>query len=711
MSTPFEFFRRHQKVTLAAVTGIAVLSFIISDTANSSGESSPFAVAAMVIGSLAVVGWVWGARDGKSGENAIFGGVLGLAITLIFMFLGRPPAAISATTGNLSVSDLDDLGRQRGLANRMVNLVYYGGNPNSSFMAQFQLPQYLFGFGSQDQTNDILISELLTREAKDLGIQVTDEAAMDFLKQVAGKDADGKDQLTQKVFAEAIKNTIASFPNSSENSVIAAVCHEMRARQAAKILLGGGRMTPVDVWEMHRKLNTRQSAQIVAVPVQDFVDKDALPTDGELKEVFEKYKGNFPNSTPEGQLEEGRPGLYLPRRVRLAYLEPVYETMEKQAGEVTEEEIQKRYEERYQREMPVQRPGSGLSFPDMPELPATPKAPTEPVDPAAPTGGKPVEPAAPVGETPVEPAAPVEGDKPAEPAAPAASTPADPAVPVEAKPAEPAAPAAEEKPAEPPAKPEGTSLRPRITQLQPVVLIQDQPAAEEKPAEAAPAVEAPAAESPAAAAVPAETPAVPATPAETPAAPAAVEKPVEAPAAPASDAAPPAGEKPVDAPLSVPPVVETDVYGDPAPPVAKVRPLDEILKQQIRDELLAEKTRPLVEAKINAARDYMNDLHLGVAEYLDHQKALAEKNGAKATELSKDAMSPEEATKRLKEYVEKNGLVYAETPLLTLQELLTSEDHQVGGALVGRQGRVVDMVNQSKEDDLYSAMTAFDIDQ
>ncbi len=43
MSTPFQFFRRNQKVALAAVTGMAILSFLVQDT-MSSGQISPMGV-------------------------------------------------------------------------------------------------------------------------------------------------------------------------------------------------------------------------------------------------------------------------------------------------------------------------------------------------------------------------------------------------------------------------------------------------------------------------------------------------------------------------------------------------------------------------------------------------------------------------------------------------------------------------------------------
>ena len=708
MSTPFEYIRRHQKVALTAVTGMAILSFLLGDV-MAGGRMSPMVMTSLIVGCFALVGWVWGTSDGKSSENAIFGGVLGLALTLVFMFMTRPAAAVTATSGNISTSELGELSRTRALANRMVNLVYMESHPNvNGFQAQQELQRAVFNFGVPNQTAEVVLSELLNREARYLGINVTDDAVMEYLKKVAGSDLNGEVKLTKQIYTDAIKNTCGGYPGVTEDTVIDAIRHELRARQAHEILVGGNRMTPADVWELHRKLNTRESAQFVALPVEEFVDKTVNPTDAELAEFFNTYKGNFPNSTPQGQFEEGRPGLYLPRRVRLAYVEANYEELEKAAGEITEEEIQKRYEEKSSRAMPEFDPHGELNLPDFPVLPKVPKTTEGTAAPAAEgtpaekpaESEKPAEPAAekPAEEKPAEPAAPAAEEKPAEPAAPAAE---------EAKPAEPAAPAPEAKPEEPAKKPEGSSFRSRISGLQPVALIEDAPATPEKPAEAAPATPAAEAEKPA------DKPAEPAAPTaeEKPAEPAA-EKPAEekpADAKPTEEPAPPSTEQPAgEAPLTVPPAPgDVDGDGDPAPPTSSVRPLDEAMRQQIRDELLAEKTRPLVEAKINAARDFMSDLHMGVAEYL----SLQGDNADKTVELSKDAMTPEEASKRLKEYAEKNGLTYTETPLMSLQELMSSEDHPLGNAMVGRMGRVVDMINRSKADDLYTPSTAVDLAQ
>ncbi len=713
MSTPFELLRHHKKVGLAAVTGIAVLSFIVNDATNNSGQMSPVSVAALVIGGLALVGWVWGANQGKSGENAIFGGVFGLAITMVFMFMGRPPAAISAATGNISSDALQSIRHQRNLANQMVSRVY----SSNRFNRMFGRPP-LFGFNIRNQNDDLLITELFNREADELGIEITDDAVMTYLKQAAKSQLDDREKelLTQEIFSEAVQQTEASTPGTKEETIINAIRRELRAQRAYYTLYGGSRMTPADVWDLHRKLNTRQSAQFVGLPVADFIDKDAKPSEADLKQTLEDYKTNVPNFTAEGKPEPGRPGLFLDRRVRVAYLEPNYEEIEKRAGEVTEEEIQARYEKQYKRGMPQLDAHGNLIFPDMlefpkmPVLPHVPKAPSTTPDPAAPAAPKPADattpaPGTPVGDKPAEPAKPAaDGDKPAAPATPPVTEKPATEKPTTEKPAT-------EKPADPPAKPDGASLRPRASQLQPVVLVEDQPAAAAAPpAEATPAAETPAAPAP-------EKPAAPAT-GEKP----AEEKPAEnKPAAdkPAGDkpaetpTTPAAGDKPAAAPLIVSPLDEKDLDTDPPPPVAKVHPLNEEKRKEIRDELLAEKTKPLLEEKVNAARDYMNDLHLNVAEYLDHEKALKDKTGKlKKTELSKEALSPEEATKQLQAYAKKHGLIYTETPLLTFRELLDSEDDPVGGAGVGpqgKQGNVASVLSQTQPDVLYSASTAFDL--
>lgn len=692
MSTPFEFFRRNQKVALAAVTGMAILSFLVQDAISSSGERSAMGVAVLLVGSLAIVGWVWGAKEGKSGENAIFGAGVGIAMAAMFMFLGRPPAAMSASSGNLSTQAMNDRILNQAIANRMINLVYYRADSFRSMMEQFRpgsaRPQF-FEYGGDAKTNAV-VSELLNREADELGIEITDDAIMNHLKEVAGKDRDGEENLTRQLFSDAVRDTVVSFQGRSrdlnEEAIFTALRHELRARQAANLLLGGSRLTPADVWDLHRKLSIRQSAQVVAIPVADFVKKDSQPSDSEALELFEKYKNNVANFTPPPQpkLEEGRPGFYLPRRMRIAYVEPNYEEIEKQVGEITEEEIQKRYEEQYKKEMPRNDVGDGLDL-DMPILPSIPKK-----DPAVPAEEKPAE-----GDKPATPPAPPASESTDKPAAEApAEKPSEPAKPEEPA-AEPAKPA-EEKPAEP-AKPEGSSSLLRSAKFQPVALIQE--AGSEKPAAESPAAEVkpeapaetPSAEKPAAEAAPAADP----KPADAPAA----EKP--AAAAESGDAPPPTTEKPADAPLTVPPVAPaTDE--DPAPPVSRVRPLDDALKAQIREELLNEKMQPLLTAKTEAARDFMNDIQLRVGEYLEHKRAEEEK---RKSELSADAISPEVATEELKAYAKKHGLTYTETPLLSLQDLQNSDDYPVGGAMV-REMSVTGVLQQSPTRDLYSARAA-----
>ena len=170
-----------------------------------------------------------------------------------------------------------------------------------------------------------------------------------------------------------------------------------------------------------------------------------------------------------------------------------------------------------------------------------------------------------------------------------------------------------------------------------------------------------------------ETPAAE-TPATTPAAeaPAAEAPAAEAPAAPAetpsTTATPAAGETPADStkPEFVIPKIE-------------YQPLDDDLKNEIRDRLLDERVRKALDEKL-----------VGVMQEL---KSL-EKDRAKARKALVDAnrnITDEELYEKMREYgpklndgmkalAEKQGFTFVETPLVTFQDLNEGETYPIGAA-------------------------------
>jgi hypothetical protein len=102
------------------------------------------------------------------------------------------------------------------------------------------------------------------------------------------------------------------------------------------------------------------------------------------------------------------------------------------------------------------------------------------------------------------------------------------------------------------------------------------------------------------------------------------------------------------------------------PPLPTVRPLDDELRSQIRQELLRERAVELMEKKVQEASNFMSEMGMLVNTPPDDP----------------DHIKPEEAAERLKKYAAENGLVYVETPWLSYEELEQSEDFPIGQAQV-----------------------------
>ncbi len=268
--------------------------------------------------------------------------------------------------------------------------------------------------------------------------------------------------------------------------------------------------------------------------------------------------------------------------------------------------------------------------------PATPPAPAEPAPAPASPASEPTSPA----PAPATPAAPAEPAPTAPPAPPAPAAPAPvPAAPAAAEPAAPAAPGSDGSASLESEQPDCTQPgdAPAVTSL---VVFQDQTPAVETPA-ASPAptpapTAAPATETqPAAPAAPATTPAAPQTPSAPPAAPPAAS--ATPPAAPAAAPDKPAAEKPVEEkPVEEKPAEEkptapatppAETPPTPAPPAAPetppaegtpsaapvapaepavsatpaIRPLDDTLRGEIREELAEVQGRKAAQDRIRLA--------------------------------------------------------------------------------------------------------------
>jgi hypothetical protein len=669
MQSPFEIFRKHQKMLTVVLTGLAMFAFVILGAVPDPSAMPPVLGAIFIGGIVGGLAWLAGIRSKKSNEWGLFGFIAGLGIGLAAMMAVGPGDVVRADTGNIDQMQMDDLYRQRSLANSFVGMA--SARAQEKGFQAFSAP-FNFGFGHPEESRDIVVGELLRREADRIGMQVTDEAVNDFIR----SEFDGK------IGAGDVRE-IRRQIGVSESELYTALRNELKASNAGRFFYGGitvanGRnpLPPLEYWEFYRRMNIQQSVGIVALPVASFVDDSATPSDSELQELFAKHKANFPNTTLEGRLEEGLIGFRQPRRVALEYIEIPYEAVEKTVGEVTDEEIEQHYEEFYASapDFPMSdtdraAPADGPMLPELtPDVPSTTDE--------KPEAGKAAD-EKPADDKPAEPSADQPAETPQEPNS--ETTPETPQPPAEQPNADepPAEPKADDS--EPAADESGASVRSRSA-LQLVAFFDDaQPAEQPEQAPAdEPAAEQPPAEQPADKTdTPTEKNAAERSPAdEAPADDKPAEEKPEAADKPAADAS----DKPAaDAPASeadmppaepdAPAAGEATPAETPATPPAEPagpRELDDELRAEIREQILRRKTSQKQQELMRQTFERMG---------------LELSTGVTAPEGDPARVSAEETTAKLKEYARQNGLVYARTPQMTLRELEQSEEHRVGRAI------------------------------
>lgn len=706
MSSPFVIFRRHQRGLMVIVTGLSMISFVLLGAVQDPTQLPLPLIILFVAAIVGGVAWLAGLGSGKATEWGVAGSAAGAVIALAIAFSTRQASAVYIDNGNLSAEQVSQLRTQRYVVNQFVHSAFQQtfSMPLQSLPASVQRA-YNFGFSNSGDVSvdDVVIGEILRREADKMGIVISDKVVADFIKQVTTKSGltatfdrfRGQmnpqeaamwsfylPQIKEKPMTAQAFTKLRQTLRVSEAGLLDAIRDELKVRQAYQLLAGNNYFPPEQFWQYYQKLNVKQSAEIAAIPVQDFVNQDAMPTDADLLKMFEKYRQNFPGYTTEGTPEAGRPGFYQPRRFQLGYLEANYEQIEPLVGEVSDEEIKQAYEEKYLKQVPE----SGMSTPealDGPDLPLPPSQ-DKPAMPA--TGDK-------RAEAPSAPSTDKPADKPADAPktdAPKTDAPKTDAPKTDAPKAD--APKTDAPKADAPKSESSSSLMKKMSSTQTVAfLLADEPAGDAPQADTpkleAPKADAPKAESPASSKpeqpADAKSPAEKPTEAKTPAA-------GETPAASAGEMKKPAGDVVPPAPGEATPAAPT--VTPPAAPKSEIPPLDDAMKAQLRSEILKTRTEAEIQKRIEAAYLEMADLSTDVTR----------------EQTESDYLTLEQATQKLKDYAEAHQLAYIVTPLLSYEDLANSEDHPIGQASLPQRMTVADAVANSTPNDLYRVNTASD---
>lgn len=447
MASPLAFFRRHNKILLAILTAITVLTFTVG------GVIMQFFQGRAPSGTTVDVKEVVATWDGGSIKEGELQRARRRRETV---------AAVLAQIDRMRIERATD-----------------------SFP---KAPQLLLGTSDQQ----IVLGEILADRAEDMGIRVTDADVNAYLtlysdELVAPEEIAG-------VFRKFTGGEMQSSDFFDRMKKELAILQAYLAYQSAQPAV-----TPADAWEAYLRTSRQVQATVVPFPVKDYLaEVKEEPSRAEISRYYEKYKTEYKDPL------SWEAGFRRPYEAKFGYFHAEFaDFLERAKQQVTDEQVRAAYDEAIARgefreldlpsvdEDPLPLPGAGAA-PSADEAPSgdTPLPPAETAPPAEGTPpGEPAPEATPPGDAAPESTPAPESSAPEEttaPETPSAETPSEePAPPVEEVPGETTPPA--ETPEE------SASLKPADSRLFVVLQDENQPATDEPAAE--PAVsEAPAAD-------------------------------------------------------------------------------------------------------------------------------------------------------------------------------------------------------------------------
>jgi hypothetical protein len=624
MASPFEIFRKNQRLWMAAAVLVAITSFVIAPMLQY---------------------FMDGGTNGRSGPN---------------------PVVASWSGGAMRVSQIEQDQSDLQLVNRFLRELHSkveekGGAPKvPSFFPQ----QNMFGVTPYQSILDpevIIQRRLLQTEAQRMGIQFDDDAVTQFLTRFVDGKLDGKTIQKLMLTSTERRLTMPMFQRVMKDELVyQEMMRLMRAGlnfedvRNSQIVAMPALTTPSKNWREYLRLNRTAKIKAYPVYVKDFLaEVKTKPSDKELKDLYAAGSGMIRMSNTL----ESAPAFMTPAMADFEFLSIDTEKfVQEEMAKIPEATLRSEYERRVaekQFRVPIEAPKNDAS--------GLPNA----ADPAAPSGSTPngdkpaTPPSLPSPDGPVDPA---KTEKPVEPSTVPATVPT--VEPPKGTPSEtPLVPAidAPKLPATEP--PKSSSLNRPEGQIRLVSYQEDKPAVQ------------PPADSPAA-------PATPTTPAEatTPAAENPLREQKDAPASTTDSPQSTDATKPVDQPPASEkpevPTLPSMTLGDsvqpsnPSDPIADVTPMRtqtfEEVKDRIARELATATATGIVDDKVREVYGMMNIYQSERYQYL---RAVQEK--------IPDTVEPEKLD--LKKLASEYGFDYGTTGMVDSETVMF---HPIGQSAV-----------------------------
>ncbi|MDR1268512.1 MAG: hypothetical protein LBK82_03200, partial [Planctomycetaceae bacterium] len=268
---------------------------------------------------------------------------------------GTGPAQIASCRryGNINEQNVAEMQRNREDLGRFYIVLYQQlADPNnqermmtlrSLEIAASQYDQFL-------EPEELINNWLLTQYAKELGMSIDKTNIINHLTQLTGN------LLTNAIY----RKTLEAVGMSEQRFEYLVTLELLSLRVRETFEIGWNVIPPLTRWDWFQRLNRQMTAEVAAVPVEQFVDKIADPTDAQLQKFFVENKDKPFNPV---QLESG---FTVPDKIAFQYVKAI--PGQKILDSISDEEIEKYYEENKEAQFrkPVQPLGTSPMFPSLP---------------------------------------------------------------------------------------------------------------------------------------------------------------------------------------------------------------------------------------------------------------------------------------------------------------------------------------------------------
>lgn len=336
MSNPLRWFRKYEKLMLGVFGVLLMIAFTFSMGVSGLDFND------------------WAGAGGRAGGGG--GGDTG------------NPVVVTWKKGDVTEADFQDLRTQRNVLLQFSQILLQqtqasGGQPLVSTIPR-------------DRSDEALMQLLvLESKADEMGISISNEAVVDYLIRLT----DGRvprsefkrtwDQMTRRQW--------------TEQQLIALLRRELKAMHVHGMMQSGNfPISPLRRWDFYNRLERSVDAELMQIPVDEYLADVPEPTDEEIVAFYDKYKHQYqvPGSSEPGFKQRDQAAF---EYVKLSY----DDYFQDEINSVSDEDVKKYYEENKDefRQQEFLDDDLNLNVPGSPAVPSVPAVPGDDTSPPTPS--------------------------------------------------------------------------------------------------------------------------------------------------------------------------------------------------------------------------------------------------------------------------------------------------------------------------------------